>query len=91
MNSCKHQNLVLLSPPKDRIRCRHCHLTIKRNELERRYCPECYEAQGVKRFDFEEVEAPKSDRVDYRCEDCHLLISVDLQNPIQETKTAQTD
>ena len=72
MASCKHRNLLLLPQPKDRIRCRHCHLTIKRDELRNRYCPECYETTGVKRFDFEEVAATKSDTVQYLCEDCQM-------------------
>lgn len=76
MNPCRHQNLVLLSPPKNRICCRHCHLTIKRDELSRRYCPECYEAEGVKRSDFEPVKEPKNAKVQYRCEDCGVLIPV---------------
>ena len=76
MNSCKHRNLVLLSQPKDRIRCRHCHLTMKRDELSHHYCPECYEVEGVKRFDFEPVAEPEIEKVHYRCEDCGVLIPV---------------
>lgn len=77
MNECTHRNLLLLTPPKDRIRCRHCHLTIKRDELERRWCPECYEADGIKRTDFEEVSEAESKGVAYRCEDCGLFIAVE--------------
>lgn len=72
MDACKHRNLVLLTPPKERLRCRHCHLTLTRAELKSRYCPECYEATGVKRFDFEEIVAAGSEPVYYRCEDCNL-------------------
>lgn len=75
MTSCKHRNLLLLPPPKERIRCRHCHLTIKRDELKNRYCPECYESTGIKRFDFDEVETPATEKVQYRCEDCNLTWS----------------
>jgi hypothetical protein len=72
MNPCKHRNLLLLPPPKDRIRCRHCHLTIKRAELTGRYCPECYETRGVKRNDFEEVAEAENEKVYYCCEDCQM-------------------
>ena len=76
MDPCKHRTLVLLAQPKNRIRCRHCHLTISRDELSQRYCPECYEAEGVKRTDFEEVAEPETPKVQYQCEDCGLLIPV---------------
>lgn len=71
MNVCKHRNLLLLPPAHDRIRCRHCHLTIRRDELKGRFCPECYEAKGIKRFDFEEVVESAS-KVRYLCEDCQM-------------------
>lgn len=74
MDACQHRNLVLLTPPKNRIRCRHCHLTLQREELTTRYCPECYEATGVKRFDFEEVVATSA-KVTYLCEDCQVTWS----------------
>jgi len=77
MSDCTHHNLVLLAPPKDRIRCTHCHLTIKRDELSRAYCPECYEADGVKRKEFEEVAETEKLPVQYRCEDCGAFITVD--------------
>lgn len=72
MNTCKHRNLLLVTSSNDRIRCRHCHLTLRRDELKNRYCPECYDATGIKRFDFEEVVAAPSDKVQYRCEDCQI-------------------
>ncbi len=75
-NPCRHKNLVLLTEPKGRVRCRHCHLTIKRAELGDRYCPECYETTGSKRYDFEPVEEPITDKIQYLCEDCNLLIQV---------------
>ena len=77
MESCTHKNLVLLSAPADRVRCLHCHLTIARDELPDRYCPECYETTGRKRFDFEPVADQPARQVQYRCEDCGLLIRVD--------------
>lgn len=75
---CRHKNLFLLpSESEDRVRCRHCHLTIKAGELGSSYCPECYEAEGKKRYDFEEVQNEQhNEQVQYRCEDCGLLISV---------------
>ena len=76
MDSCTHKNLVLLAPPKDRIRCRHCHLTIKRADLRQSYCPECYEADGVKRKEFEEVEETENQAINYSCEDCGAFIPV---------------
>ena len=79
MNSlrCRHKNLVLYVEPKDKLRCHHCHLTIKEADLRTRYCPECYEATGAKRFDFEPVEEPLSTKTQYLCEDCGALILVD--------------
>jgi len=76
-SECLHHNLLLLpSETKNRLRCRHCHLTIKADELETRYCPECYEATGRKRSDFDEVEPVEAGQVQYRCEDCGLFIEV---------------
>ena len=70
-------NLVLLSLQNDRVRCGHCHLTIERAELSNRYCPECYETTGSKRYDFQEVVEPMAEKVQYRCEDCGMLIEVE--------------
>jgi len=77
MSECTHRNLLLLTPPKNRIRCRHCHLTLKSSELTTRWCPECYESSGKKRSDFEEVPEDKSSGVAYRCEDCGIFIPVE--------------
>ena len=75
MNSCTHRNLlVLMDQNKNRVRCRHCHLTISADELGDRYCPECYENQGWKRYDFEEMKTPDTTSVRYRCEDCGVVI-----------------
>ena len=74
MASCTHMQLVLLPKPKNRLRCRHCHLTINADELSSRYCPECYESSHQKRFDFEEVAAAETGIVQYRCEDCGAMI-----------------
>ncbi|MFO8048372.1 MAG: hypothetical protein R6U29_04995 [Desulfosudaceae bacterium] len=74
MDNCPHKNLVLVPPPAPRWRCRHCHLTIKPEELEEDYCPECYAETGQKRSDFEELEAEDQPEVCYRCEDCGAII-----------------
>ena len=73
MNACRHLNLVLMAGEEARIRCRHCHLTIKPSELEQRWCPECYERTGRRRSDFDEVADDAT--VQYRCEDCGALIT----------------
>ena len=77
MSSCKHSILVLLSDRKNVLRCQHCHLTIKADELGGGYCPECYEVNGNKQFDFEEVAAEDTGRARYRCEDCGLIVESD--------------
>jgi predicted RNA-binding Zn-ribbon protein involved in translation (DUF1610 family) len=74
MNSCKHNNLMLLHKRDNKLRCHHCHLTIKANELINRYCPECFEASGKKRYDFEEVKDVQTEMARYRCEDCGIMI-----------------
>lgn len=73
--NCLHKNLVLITEPEGRVRCRHCHLTIQREEL-RGYCPECYETSGRKRNDFEEVQAQAGGKVQYQCEDCGIRIPI---------------
>ena len=77
MSSCKHSVLVLLPDKKNMLRCRHCHLTIKADELEGRYCPECYEINGNKQFDFEEIAEEETGSAKYRCEDCGLIVESD--------------
>jgi hypothetical protein len=44
------------------------------NELNNRYCPECFEVTGKKRYDFEEVKEPKKEITQYRCEDCGIIV-----------------
>ena len=73
MTTCRHMNLVLLPVEKNKLRCRHCHLVITPEELQGGYCPECYEAYGQKRYDFEEIEA-ENEKTRYRCEDCGVII-----------------
>ena len=74
MNSCRHSQLVLLSEDRDRVRCRHCHLTIALDELKKGWCPECFEDSGERRYDFEKIEAPETATVRYRCEECGAII-----------------
>ena len=76
MPDCKHTVLTLMPQPESRLRCRHCHLTISPEELQGSYCPECYEAYGQKRSDFEEIEAD-TETTRYRCEDCGAIIEVE--------------
>lgn len=74
MTACTHNNLVLLSAPKKKVRCRHCHLTIDPEELGDDYCPECYEVDGERRYDFETIGTGQAGMVRYRCEDCGIII-----------------
>ena len=77
MDSCKHRYLELLPERKKRLRCRHCHLTITADELSDGYCPECFESQGRKRYDFEELKPIKTGKVRYRCETCGVIIETE--------------
>ena len=70
MGTCRHQKLVLVNINKDKLRCKHCHLTINSDELDADYCPECWEAEGIKRGNFEKVEQKAPDSGTYRCEEC---------------------
>ena len=74
MAACRHLQLVLVRDSAARMRCRHCHLTIKAEDLPGRYCPECFESARVKRYDFEAVAAVDSSLVRYRCEECGGMI-----------------
>ncbi|HVN72644.1 MAG TPA: hypothetical protein VMU10_11540 [Desulfomonilia bacterium] len=74
MTECRHLHLVLLPPQKSRLRCRHCHLTITTDELSEGYCPECFEASGKKRYDFDEVPATDQEKTRYQCEECGVII-----------------
>jgi hypothetical protein len=49
-------------------------LTIKVNELSNSYCPECFEVSGKKRYEFEAVNDEKTEIIQYRCEDCGVVI-----------------
>ncbi len=74
MTSCVHNNLVLLPAAKKRLRCRHCHLMIKADELGKSFCPECFETRSEKLYDFEEMAEAETGVVRYRCEDCGVII-----------------
>lgn len=74
MTRCKHQTLVLLTQHGQKIRCRHCHLTINEGEVGDGYCPECYEVAGVRRSDFERIEAEVDEKIRYSCEQCGAII-----------------
>ncbi|ETW92983.1 MAG: hypothetical protein ETSY1_41235 [Candidatus Entotheonella factor] len=74
MSDCRHLQLVLVRQQKNRLRCRHCHLTIPADELTSRYCPECFESSGKRRYDFDEVADATDGVTRYRCEDCGVMI-----------------
>lgn len=74
MTSCNHNKLVLLPGQKERLRCRHCHLTIRADELAGSFCPECFESEGAKRYEFDEVAAEETRASLYRCEMCGVII-----------------
>jgi len=76
MESCPHKVLVLCTVEATKLRCRHCHLTISRDELGGGGCPECAAERGVVHHDFDEV-ATEAGKVRYRCEECDLIIEID--------------
>lgn len=77
MKSCNHLHLVLLSKKVSRLRCQHCHLTIDVDELQNRYCPECFDVSGKKYYDFETVLDKKAELTQYQCEECGEIIRCD--------------
>lgn len=77
MIPCKHTSLTLLLGEKDKLRCRHCHLTIEKNELGGGYCPECFEARGERNYDFENLQDIEPASTRYRCEGCGIIINCD--------------
>jgi rubrerythrin len=74
MSSCTHTTLELLPEPKQRWRCRACHLTIAGEDLKDGFCPECFDSSGIKRYDFEELAAADSRVTRYRCEECGVIV-----------------
>jgi hypothetical protein len=75
MATCNHSTLELLPERKTILRCRYCHLTISGEELGDGFCPECFDASGSKRYDFEQIEAGEAAGARYRCEECGLIIT----------------
>lgn len=74
MPLCNHSTLELLPGKKSRVRCRHCHLIIEADELGDGCCPECFEADGRKRYEFEELPETDNDIARYRCADCGIIV-----------------
>jgi len=79
VDRCGHDKLVLLPPEGKRLRCRRCHLTIKAKDLEAGYCPECFERDGTRSEDFDEVAAADNGAVRYRCEACGAMIEANQE------------
>ncbi len=74
MSECKHNKLLLLKADQKKMRCTICHLTISSDELGQNYCPECFEINKNKHYDFEAVESKNANITKYRCEGCGLMI-----------------
>ena len=74
MHPCSHNNLMQLPEAEKKLRCQHCHLTLKPDELNQDYCPECFERSGDKRYDFKTIVAKEPASTKYRCEDCGIII-----------------
>lgn len=74
MKPCPHKTLTLLAPQSKKVRCRTCHLVIAEDDLPGEYCPECYDVDGVKRTDFEQVTPDDTKPVRYRCDSCGAII-----------------
>jgi Zn finger protein HypA/HybF involved in hydrogenase expression len=74
MESCKHEVLTLLTIKGNKLRCRHCHLTITEEELAGSGCPECLAVHKVRRNDFEKITAADSGTTRYCCESCGMVI-----------------
>jgi len=75
VDGCPHAHLTMLTPSvQPRLRCRRCHLTIAAEELKGGPCPECLEADGARRRDFETIEVTTGAGTRFRCEDCGLML-----------------
>ena len=44
------------------------------DELGDGYCPECFDASGNKRYEFDELETVETGVARYRCEECGAII-----------------
>ena len=74
MPPCKHEVLTLVAVKSNRLRCRHCHLTISEDELGSGDCPECLEVHRIGRRDFEKITAVDTETIRYCCERCGTVI-----------------
>jgi hypothetical protein len=74
MSSCKHAVLTLVPIKDNKLRCRHCHLTIAEDELGSGGCPECLEVHKVRRRDFEKIIVSNSKTIRYCCESCGMVV-----------------
>ena len=74
MYPCKHDVLTLVPTKSNRLRCRHCHLTISEDELGNGDCPECLEVHKIGRRDFERISTPDTETIRYCCEHCGTVI-----------------
>lgn len=74
MHPCKHEVLTLVPMQSNRLRCRHCHLTISEDELGSGDCPECLEVHRIGRRDFEQITAADRKTIRYCCENCGTVI-----------------
>ncbi|MBI9085029.1 MAG: hypothetical protein JEZ11_15655 [Desulfobacterales bacterium] len=72
---------MLMPTAAPRLRCRHCHLTIRADDIGEGPCPECLEATGRRQYDFEPVSEVMDVAVRYRCEDCGAMIDTDRKTP----------
>jgi len=77
VNKCNHTHILVIN--QSSLRCRHCHLTIKPEDLQDGYCPECFEVDGQKRDDFEKIESTLKSSVRYRCEQCGEMLGLAQQ------------
>jgi len=75
MNSCNHTNLELLPERKNTVRCRYCDLTLAVEDLQDGFCPECFDASGAKRYEFDEVKSREESAARYRCDDCGIIVT----------------
>jgi hypothetical protein len=74
MSTCTHEVLTLVAVKGNKLRCRHCHLTISEDELGSECCPECLEAHKIRRRDFEKLEQDDSGKTRYCCAKCGMII-----------------
>jgi hypothetical protein len=52
-------------------------LTIKAEDLDGGYCPECFEREGIRTEDFETVAPEENAPSRYRCESCGAIIEAE--------------